>query len=148
MGTQPPDPPVPLSHRLLTPPWWQLAGLAGTVAGVANLAVFAIAIWPVGVDVRELGPIPLTVLAILIFTVLPAVVATLLAAGLARWTAAPRRWFVGIAAVVLLLSFVPPLFLIDASVAALLMLELMHVIAAGGVVAVLAPRLANQPNSR
>jgi hypothetical protein len=128
-----PDPPT---HQ----PWPRLALLAAAAAVAANLAIFAVAARLIGVDVRSLGPIPATSLAIVIFSAVPAGGAALLAAGLRRWVAAPRRWFVGVALVVLALSF-PPMGVLDVPLAPKAMLGAMHLTAAAVIVAVLAPAL-------
>jgi len=133
----------PLANR----PWWQLAILGAAVATVLNLVLYAIAVGigdvdllaptgPGSSDLREMGTGP-----VVTFSVLPALLAAGLAALLARVTAAPRRWFGGIALVILLLSFVPSLQL-DVSNGAKLTLVLMHVAAAAAIVAALLPRLA------
>lgn len=129
-----------LTDWLANRPWWQLAVLAAVIATVVNFAIFAIAAGPAGLDVESLGPIPIWLLLIATYTVVPAAVATRLAARLARRPGAWRR-FVGIAVAVLLLSFLAPPLLLDTTVAITLMLDLMHVVAAAMIVAVLGPRL-------
>lgn len=139
--------PAPTASSLGTHPWWQLAILGAVLATVLNLVVYAIAVGVADVDLLlpagfgsselwEAGVAP-----IVIFSVLPALLAAGLAALLARLTAAPRRWFVGIALVILALSFVPSLQL-DVSTGAKLTLVLMHVAAAAGILFALLPRLS------
>lgn len=134
-------------------PWWQLAILGAALATVLNVVLYAIAVGiadidlllPAGFgssDLREAGIAP-----VVIFSVLPALLAGGLAALLARLTAAPRRWFAGIALIVLLLSFVPSLQL-DVSAGAKLTLVLMHVAAATAIVATFLPRLAAEEDRR
>ena len=117
--------------------WIGLGALAATLAVVAVLAVqaIAIALWP---DVALFKPLDSYARAAL-FTIIPAFAATALFAWLARRRAAPERAFLRIAAVVLLLSFIPDYLLpvpdktfLASSVAAFL-----HIVAAAVIVAVL-----------
>ena len=130
-------------------PWWQLAIVAAVVAAVANLIVYAIAEGPAGLNLRvpnqqaggdlvDLGPGP-----VVLFSVLPAAVAALLAAGLARWSSTPRRWFLAIALVVLAVSFLP-LVGADLPTSTRLTLGIMHVVTAGAIIAPFARRLTNR----
>ncbi len=124
--------------------WWQL-GI--TTAVIANLIVYALAVGFADIPLRiTAGPgsselVDLTAGPVILMSVLPALLATLLAAGLAKWTSAPGRWFTVIAAGLLVLSMVPVLAL-DISTGAKLSLELMHLVAAVVIVGLLAPRLA------
>lgn len=128
-------------------PWWQLGLAAAVIAAVANLIVFAIAVGAAGIDVRitpspgESELVDLTAGPVILMSVVPALLATLLAAGLAKWTAAPRRWFLGVAAVILVLSLFPVAGL-AISTGAKVTLALMHLIAAAVIVGLLAPPLA------
>ncbi len=117
--------------------WLVLGALAATVATAAVLIVLAIAIalWP---DVALFKPLDSYARAAL-FTIIPAFAATGLLAWLAARRADPVRAFVGIAAAVLLLSFIPDYLLpvpdktfLASSVAAFL-----HVVAAAAIVGVL-----------
>ena len=117
--------------------WLILGALAAVVATAAVLIVqaIAIAIWP---DIVLFKPLDSYARAAL-FTIIPAFAATGLLAWLAARRADPVRTFVPIAAVVLLLSFIPDYLLpvpdktfLASSVAAFL-----HVVAAAAIVAVL-----------
>ena len=117
--------------------WLILGALAAAVATAAVLIVLAIAIatWP---DIALFKPLDSYARAAL-FTIIPAFAATGLLAWLAARRADPVRTFVRIAAVVLLLSFIPDYLLpvpdktfLASSVAAFL-----HVVAAAAIVAVL-----------
>ena len=117
--------------------WLILGALAAVVATAAVLIVqaIAIAIWP---DIALFKPLDSYARAAL-FTIIPAFAATGLLAWLAARRADPVRTFVRIAAVVLLLSFIPDYLLpvpdktfLASSVAAFL-----HVVAAAAIVAVL-----------
>lgn len=138
---------APAASPVAARPWWQLAILGAAVATVLNVVLYAIAVWiadiellipasPGGSDLREMGIGP-----VVAFSVLPALLAAGLAALLARRTSAPRRWFGGIALVVLLGSLLP-VFSLDVTTGAKLTLVLMHAAAAAVIVAALFPRLA------
>ena len=129
-----------------TRPWWQIGLLAAVAAAVANVIVYliAVALFDANLRVPEgLGSDTYSDLAVgqVIFaSMLPALLATLLAIALVRWTGAPRRWFVISAVVVLLLSYLT-FFDLDGTTGAFVTLAIMHVVAAAAIVAVIAPRL-------
>lgn len=126
-------------------PWWQVGLAAAALAAVGNLLVFALVEAAFGHDLRvpnqqtggmmDLGPAMVT-----IFTVLPALFATLLAAYLARRSARPRGTFLTISLVLLVLSFLTPL-LVDVDAGTRLTLEVMHLVAAAAIVGTLFSRL-------
>jgi hypothetical protein len=130
---------------LSTRPWWNVGLLAALVAAVANLLVYLVATTLFGQELLVPGPEGVMTaighIPVVLFSVAPAILAALLAAFLARRTAAPRRLFLGIALAVLLLSFLSP-FTVDASASTRLTLELMHLVAG---VAIVAPLLARLP---
>ncbi|WP_028457194.1 DUF6069 family protein [Chloroflexus sp. Y-396-1] len=114
------------------------AALIGAAIGVvANLIVYAIA--------RAGGlefsapvpptnqPMPLPVVAVVVSTVIPAIGAAVLLALLNRFTSRPLRVFLICAGVVLVLSFAGP-FTLPVSLLEQMILNLMHVIAAGAIV--------------
>lgn len=133
---------------LASRPWWPLGAFAAGLAVVANLIVYAVAEGVAGLNLQvpnqqtgglmDLGPAPVALLS-----AVPAVVATLLAAALHRWTAAPRRWFLILATVVLIASFAPTL-LIGVPASTTLTLALMHVVAAAAIVRSLLPGLPDR----
>ena len=147
MNTPRPETLVSDVQAPVTRPWWQLGLAAAVIAVVANLIVFAIAVGAASIDVRITpGPgeselVDLTAGPVILMSVVPALLATLLAAGLAKWTAAPRRWFLGVAAVILVLSLFPVAGL-AISTGAKVTLALMHLITAAAIVGLLAPPLA------
>lgn len=117
--------------------WLILGALAAAVATIAVLIVLAvaIAIWP---DIALFKPLDSYARAAL-FTIIPAFVATGLLAWLASRRADPVGAFVRIAAVVLLLSFIPDYLLpvpgktlLASTIAAFL-----HIVAAAAIVGVL-----------
>ena len=85
--------------------WMKLGFVAAAASIVAVLIVeaLAIAFWP---DITRFDPLNSYVRAA-IFTLAPALGATALFAWLAEWRPQPVRAFVTIAAVVLLVSFIP-----------------------------------------
>ncbi|MBK7216607.1 MAG: hypothetical protein IPH95_05930 [Candidatus Promineofilum sp.] len=124
--------PVPATGQ-----WIILGALAAMLAAAAVLTVLALAVafWP---DIALFKPLDSYARATL-FTIIPAFVATGLFAWLAHHRAAPERTFLRIAAVVLLLSFIPDYLLpvphrtiLASSIAAFL-----HLIAATVIIAVL-----------
>lgn len=139
---------VPASdaNPLVDRPWWQLGIVGGIAAALLNLVVYWVAVGAADVNLQVStapGSDELQDLAIpplLIASFLPGLLAAGLAALLAARTAAPRRWFVAIAVVLTVLSFVSPL-LIDISTGAKLTLIVTHIVAAVAIVAALTPRL-------
>jgi hypothetical protein len=117
--------------------WLVLGALAAVVATAAVLIVLAlaIAIWP---DIALFKPLDSYARAAL-FTIIPAFAATGLLAWLAARRADPVRAFVRIAAVVLLLSFIPDYLLPvpDKTLLASTVAAFLHVIAAAAIVGVL-----------
>jgi hypothetical protein len=120
-----------------TAQWLALGALAAVVATAAVLIVLAlaIAIWP---DIALFKPLDSYARAAL-FTIIPAFAATGLLAWLAARRADPVRAFVRIAAVVLLLSFIPDYLLPvpDKTLLASTVAAFLHVIAAAAIVGVL-----------
>lgn len=113
-----------------------LAGLAGgALAATANTALFLIG---KAAGVAFLAPVngpaaPLVALQpfnVIMLSLLPALVAALLLAGLARFTQRPQAIFLVIAAIVLLVSLVPDWALPLDSLATRILLSLMHLVAA------------------
>ena len=117
--------------------WLVLGALAAVVATAAILIVMAIAIaiWPNIVLFKPLDSYARAAL----FTIIPAFAATALLAWLAARRANPLRAFVRIAAVVLLLSFIPDYLLPvpDKTLLASTVAAFLHVVAAAAIVGVL-----------
>jgi len=117
-----------------------LFGLATVIAAVlANVLVYFIGEAVVGYDPRFV--VLANVSATILFTVVPAIVAVLLYAALLRFTTDPARIFTRIAVVVLVLSLIPDITYIPsvpgASTGQIVILMLMHVVAAVVIVSVL-----------
>ena len=127
-----------------------LVGLATTLTAVAaNVLVYfaggaVVSYDPDFIIFQNVSPT-------IIFTIFPAIFATLLYGLLRRFTAQPERTFTVIAAVVLLASFIPDLTYIPsvegASVGQTTILLLMHVVAAVVIVGMLT-RLAPETSRR
>ncbi len=113
MTTQTRAAPRPAGPSLQLRHWAPLGATAAAIsaAGVVIAQALALAAWPEVAAFRPLDSFPRSVL----FTVVPAIIATVVLAQLARRTADPVRPFVGLAAGVLLLSFIPDFVLPDAN---------------------------------
>jgi hypothetical protein len=116
------------------------AGLvAGVVAGAATSAIAGVmALFDVKLEAQGKG---FPALAFAQVSLFGAILGVGLAAGLSRRARTPRHTFVVTTIVLTVLSFVPPL-LIGAGAATVLILELMHVVAAAIVIPTIATRLA------
>lgn len=102
-------------------------------AALANVLVYllATAVGAIPSDFVIPGPgTPLTLGMVVGTTVVPALLAALVFALLARFTRRPVRNFVVLSAVVLVLSFATPLTIAGAPLSMVLALESMHVVAA------------------
>lgn len=125
-----------------------LATLIGAASGViANLIVYTAA-RAGGFEFRAPvpptnEPTPLPMVAVVVATVIPAIGAAFVLALLNRFTARPLRVFLIIAAAVLLVSFAGP-FTLPISFGEQMILNLMHIIAAGAIVWALARFTAAQ----
>jgi Family of unknown function (DUF6069) len=116
------------------------AGLvAGGVAAAATSAI-AIGVDQLGLTLEAQGK-GFPALAFAQVSLFGAIIGVVLAAVLARKARTPRHTFVVTTVVLTVLSFVPPV-LIGAGVGTVLVLELMHVVAALIVVPAIARRLA------
>jgi hypothetical protein len=134
------------ANPLVERPWWQLGIVGGIAAALLNLVVYWLAVGAADVNLQVStapGSDELQDLAIpplLIASLLPGLLAAGLAALLAARTAAPRRWFVAIAVVLLVLSFFS-IFPLDISSGATITLIIMHTVPAIAIMAALLPRL-------
>lgn len=125
------------TRRSLSRATWIGIGVTAALAGVAGALIIqaiALSIWPDSALFRPLDSFPRTVL----FTVVPAALATWLFSALAKRRVDPVQDFLWISLVVLLLSFIPDYLLpvphrtlLTSSIAAT-----MHVAAAIGIVGV------------
>jgi hypothetical protein len=113
-------------------------GLAALIAVVANVAIYLVAAAVGAIDPTVAGPTgdPIGLTAVLILTIGPAIVATALFALLARFTPRPGAIFLAIAALVFAAFLFGP-FNLGAPLAMVLVLELMHLVVAIPVVALL-----------
>ena len=128
-----------------------LAGLGTVIAAVlANVLVYFIGSAVVGYDPEFV--VLRDVSAVVLFTVVPAIVAVLLYAALLRFTANPARTFTIIAAVVLVISLVPDVTYIPtvpgATSGQTAILAVMHVVATVVIVWMLTTLTQPQTRSR
>jgi hypothetical protein len=110
--------------------FWKRAGLVIAAAVVVNLAVYLVA-KAAGVEIlvpMGASPVPLEAGLVVVFTVVPLVLAAVLLLVLRRVGVASPAVFAGVAAVVLLLSLAAPL-TADLAVSNKLVLASMHAVA-------------------
>src|SRR5215212_11841766 len=117
-----------------------LVGLATVAAAViANLLVYLLGSVVVGYDPQFI--ILANASGTILFTVVPAIVAVLLYAGLMRFTSSPARIFTNVAVVVLIVSLIPDLTYIPslpgATSGQTVILMVMHIVAALVIVSML-----------
>ena len=131
---------------LATTPVWRVGALASLAAALATTLVAVAAkavdvplmVAPQSADAGQ--EIPAAGFAT--STLMAALIGTLLAVGLARWSRRPAGTFVVITTVLTLVAVVPPLTTGHATTATRVVLELTHLVAAAIVIPVLARRLA------
>lgn len=113
--------------------------LAGVAAAAANAVVFyvGVALGLVSESVGVANGEPLAVSAVVISTLVPALFGTVLFAVLGRFTRRPVRIFRIVAVVVLVLSLVTPFTIPGITAGMILVLLLMHVVAAAVITGVL-----------
>lgn len=128
-------------------PWWQLGLAAGIVAAILNVIIYFVfqvatgappRIVPPGQELQELF-----LGMVVLLSLIPPLIAAMLAYGLSRWTSAAGAWLIGISLVVLVLSMVSPLTQPAAvTTGTRLVLAVMHVVVAAVTLAALVPRLS------
>ena len=119
--------------------WWASL-LAGVGAAAANTLIYVIASAAGAMPQTVLVPgvnQPIGLMQVIPNSFVPAILAAGFLALLNRFTRRPVRYFRIIAAVLLVLSFANPFIIPDAPLAMILVLELMHVIAAAVIVGLL-----------
>jgi peptidoglycan/LPS O-acetylase OafA/YrhL len=121
-----------------TAPPWRASVLACVAAAAATTVLAAIA-KGAGVPL-EIDDEPIPLLGFTQLTLLFSVIGVLLAIGLRRWAAKPRRAFLAVTIALLALSIVPDL-LISATPATKLTLFTAHLVAAAIVIPLVASRL-------
>jgi hypothetical protein len=123
-------------------PVWRRGIAAAVLSAAVNALIFAAAvqqrIFPTVRLAPEAGP-QMAVELVIVVSVVGALAATGVYAVLRRMGQRPWRRFVTLAVVVLLLSFIVP-FLLPGTLAQRLVLNLMHLVVAGAVVALLPRR--------
>ncbi|MDQ3694488.1 MAG: DUF6069 family protein [Chloroflexota bacterium] len=126
-------------------PWWQLGLAAGVIAAVANVILLAayqaVAGSPAQIALSPGAPLQaLSWWQTVIASILPALIAALVAAACSRWTPSPRAWFIGLVVILAALTLVAPLSL-PVATGNRLVLAIMHIVTAAAVIGALAPRL-------
>lgn len=119
---------------------WQAGWLAAVIAAVVNVAVYAAARalgTPFIVEPPNRDPSEISAGGVIVFSVVPLVIATGIYGLLRRFTRRPLRVFLLLAVIVFLLLLIPPLGAArEPSTAAALIL--MHVVATGSILGALA----------
>ena len=140
-------PQQPITTSYTSRPWWQLGLGAGVIAAVINSIIYyvynAVATTPIQVTMLGRSEVQdLPVLGVVFFSLVPALLAALLAAGLKRWTSSASTWFVAIAVILGVVSLASPLMLPDTiAMSAKLTLASMHIVAAATIIGTLLPKL-------
>jgi hypothetical protein len=139
--------PLTMSASDTARPWWQLGLAAGFVAAVINVISYFVVqiatsapprIVPPGQELQDLF-----LGMVVLMSLIPPLIAALLAYGLSRWTSAASAWLIGISLVVLVLSLLSPLTQpATVTTGTKLVLAVMHVVVAAVTLAALVPRLS------
>ena len=119
--------------------WWASL-LAGVGAAAINAVIYVIASAAGAIPATVLVPglnLPVTVVPVILNSFVPAILAAIFLALLQRFARRPIRLFRIIAAVLLVLSFANPFTIPGAPIAMILVLDLMHIVAAATIVGVL-----------
>ena len=119
--------------------WWASL-LAGVGAAAINAVIYVIASAAGAIPATVLVPglnLPVTVVPVVLNSFVPAILAAIFLALLQRFARRPIRLFRIIAAVLLVLSFANPFTIPGAPIAMILVLDLMHIVAAATIVGVL-----------
>ena len=114
--------------------------LAGVGAAAINAVIYLIASAAGAIPATVLVPgmnLPVTVVPVVLNSFVPAILAAIFLALLQRFARRPIRLFRIIAAVLLVLSFANPFTIPGAPIAMILVLDLMHIVAAATIVGVL-----------
>jgi hypothetical protein len=122
------------------PPFWKRAGLVIAAAALINVAVYLIA-RAVGVVIlvpMGASPVPLSVAPVVLFTVVPLVLAAVFLLVLRRVGSSGSRVFAGVVLTVTVHSLVAPM-TADLTVSNRLVLAAMHVVAGGAALLGLTP---------
>ena len=119
--------------------WWASL-LAGVGAAAINAVIYVIASAAGAIPATVLVPglnLPVTVVPVVLNSFVPAILAAIFLALLQRFARRPIRLFRIVAAVLLVLSFANPFTIPGAPIAMILVLDLMHIVAAATIVGVL-----------
>lgn len=122
---------------------WRNGIFAAVTAAIVNAILFlvgsAIGAFPSNVLIPAMaGPaMPLTLIPVIIMSILPILVATLVYTILSRVTGNPNRWFNILAALVFVAMFFTPFTIPGAPMLMIVFLEVMHIVAAAAVISFL-----------
>jgi len=112
---------------------WRQGLTAAAIAAVINTVLYVAGSALGGFRADVITPMgtPITLAAVILASIAPLLVGTLVYTLLYRWTTNPNRWFT-ILAILVLLAFVPgPLTLPNAPLLMIVLLEVMHLVAGG-----------------
>jgi hypothetical protein len=139
--------PLPATEPVTSRPWWQLGLAAAIGAAAINVVIFYLYQLVTGAAIRVVPPgdvlQDLPVAMVVIMSVIPPLVAGLLAYALHRWIRSAAVWFTVISVVLVALSlFSPWTQPTEIATSAKLTLSVMHLVVAGATLAAYLPRLA------
>lgn len=128
-------------------PWWQLGLAAGVIAAIINVIIYFVYQAATGAPPRIVPPgqqlQDLVLGMVVLLSLIPPLIAALLAYGLSRWTSSANAWLIGISLVILVLSMLSPLAQpTPVATSTKLVLAVMHVVVAAVTLAALVPRLS------
>ncbi|GBL37114.1 hypothetical protein EMGBD1_08010 [Anaerolineaceae bacterium] len=112
---------------------WRKGLTAAAFAAVINTVLYVAGSALGGFPAEVITPMgtPITLVAVILASIAPLLVGTVVYTLLNRWTTNPNRWFT-IIAILVLLAFVPgPLTLPNAPMLMIVLLEVMHLVAGG-----------------
>lgn len=129
-------------------PWWQLGLAAGIIAAAINVIIFfiynAAASTPIQIQaIGGAGIQELPVFMVIVMSLVPALLAGLVAAGIRRWRGEfAATWFIAISVILTVLSLASP-FTLPGTIAmsAKLTLAVMHIVAAVVIIVAMLPKL-------
>ena len=117
---------------------WRNGLTAAVVAAVINAILFYIGVAAGDFPASVITPMgePITVVAVVFMSILTIVLGTIGYTVLSRLTANPNRWFMIATAIVFIVMFISPIQLQSAGASLLMvvLLEIMHVVAAGAAI--------------
>jgi hypothetical protein len=115
---------------------WCNGVTAAVVAAVINVILYYAGVTFGGFPPDVLTPMgqPITVLPVIGMSVATILLGTLAYTILSRYTANPNRWFLIVTAIIFIVMLPNPLLIANAPVLMIVLLEVMHVVAAGAAI--------------